>query len=64
MILFINALKCQSVTPSLMKLPLTQYIIQKLNLIVFKALGGDAPDYIQLSVLTKNKNFLLVKCVT
>ena len=35
-------------------LPVRQRIIYKLNLIVFKALKGDAPDYIQ-SLLSLNQ---------
>ena len=45
------------VTPYLMKLhwlPVRQRIIYKLNLIVFKALKGDTPDYIQ-SLLSINQ---------
>ena len=46
----LNLKKYDSVTPYLMKLhwlSIRQRIIYKLNLIVFKALKGDAPDYIQ-----------------
>ena len=45
----LNLKKYDSMTPHLMKLhwlPVRQRIIYKLNLIVFKALKGDAPDYI------------------
>ena len=53
----LNLKKYDSVTPYLMKLhwlPIRQHIIYKLNLIVFKALKGDAPDYIQ-SLLSINQ---------
>ena len=53
----LNLKKYDSVTPYLMKLhclPIRQRIFYKLNLIVFKALKGDAPDYIQ-SLLSINK---------
>ena len=53
----LNLKKYDSITPHLMKLhwlPVRQRIIYKLNLIVFKALKGDAPDYIQ-SLLSLNQ---------
>ena len=53
----LNLQKYDSVTPYLMKLhwlPVRQHLIYKLNLIVFKALKGDAPDYIQ-SLLSINQ---------
>ena len=53
----LNLKKYDSVTPYLMKLhwlPVRQHIIYKLNLIVFKALNGDVPDYIQ-SLLSINQ---------
>ena len=53
----LNLKKYDSVTPYLMKLhrlPVRQRIIYKLNPIVFKALKGDAPDYIQ-SLLSINQ---------
>ena len=53
----LNLKKYDSVTPYLMKLhwhPVRQRIISKLNLIVFKALKGDAPDYMQ-SLLSINQ---------
>ena len=45
--IILNLKKYDSITPHLMKLhwlPVRQLIIYKLNLIVFKALKGDAPD--------------------
>ena len=53
----LNLKKYDSVIPYLMKLPclpVRHHIIYKLNLIVFKALKGDAPDYIQ-SLLSINQ---------
>ena len=46
----LNLKKYDSVTPHLMELhwlPIRERIIYKVNLIVSKALNGDAPDYIQ-----------------
>ena len=46
----LNLKKFHPVTPNLMELnwlPIRQCIIYKVNLIVFKELNGDAPEYIQ-----------------
>ena len=53
----LNLKKYDSVTPYLLKLhwlPIRQCIIYKLNLIMFKALKGDTPNYIQ-SLLSINQ---------
>ena len=46
----LNLKKFDSITPALIKLhwlPVKQRIVYKVNLLVFKALNGDAPDYIR-----------------